>query len=59
MNCDKGRALQSDTGPVRQHQLAAPSRAELDFEGAISDPVKAIEKGRKPARLPPKKRSGS
>ena len=43
----------------RQHQLAAPSRAEQDFEAAISNPVKTIEKGRKPARLPPKKRGGS
>jgi hypothetical protein len=43
----------------RQHQLAASSRAEQDFEAAISNPLKAIEKGRKPARLPPKKRGGS
>jgi hypothetical protein len=43
----------------RQRQLAAPSRAEQDFEDAIGKPVKVIEKGRKPARLPPKKRSDS
>ena len=43
----------------RQCQLAAPSRAEQDFEAAISDPVKTIVKGRKSARLPPKKRGGS
>ncbi len=44
---------------LRQRQLAAPSRAEQDFEAAISNPVKTIEKGRKPAKLPPKKRGGS
>ena len=43
----------------RQRQLAAPSSAEQDFEAAISNPVKTIEKGRKPAKLPPKKRGGS
>ena len=43
----------------RQRQLAAPSRAEQDFEAAISNPVKTIEKSRKPAKLPLKKRSGS
>ena len=43
----------------RQRQLAEPSRAEQDFEAAISNPMKTIEKRRKPARLPPKKRSGS
>lgn len=40
----------------RQQQLAAPSRAEADFEAAIAQPVKRIEKTRKPARLPAKKK---
>lgn len=43
----------------RQRQLATPSSAEQDFEAVISGSVMAIEKGRKPARLPPKKRGGS
>ena len=42
----------------RRRQLAEPSRAEQDFEVAIGKPVKTIEKGRKPASLPPKKRGG-
>ena len=42
----------------KRRQLAAPSRAEQEFEAAIGNPVKTIEKGRKPARLPPKKRGG-
>ena len=42
----------------RRRELAAPSRAEQDFEAAIGNPVKTIEKVRKPARLPPKKRGG-
>ncbi|MBI2801048.1 MAG: virulence RhuM family protein [Gammaproteobacteria bacterium] len=39
-----------------QQQLAAPSRAERDFEAAISQPIKQIEKTRKPARVPAKKK---
>ena len=42
----------------RDQQLAAPSRAEQDFEAAISQPVKQIEKTRKPPRLPAKKKGG-
>lgn len=42
----------------RQQQLAAPSRAERDFEAAIAQPVKQIEKTRKPTRLPEKKKGG-
>ena len=40
----------------REQQLAAPSRAEQDFEVAIAQPVKRIEKTRKPPRLPAMKR---
>lgn len=43
----------------RQQQLAAPSRAERDFEAAIAQPVKQIEKTRKPPRLPIKKKGES
>ena len=34
----------------RQQQLAAPSKAEQDFDGAVAKPAKAIEKTRKPAK---------
>ena len=50
---------ESEFEVFRRHQLAAPSRAEQDFEAAISNPVKSVEKSRKPAKLPPKKRYGS
>lgn len=40
----------------REQQLAAPSRAEQDFEAAISKPVKKIQMTRKPPRLPAKKK---
>ncbi|MGH6626335.1 MAG: virulence RhuM family protein [Burkholderiaceae bacterium] len=40
----------------RQRELAAPSRAEQDFEAAIAQPVKQIEKTRKPPPLPAKKK---
>ena len=40
----------------RQHQLAAPSRAEQDFEAAIARPVRTIEKTRKPESLPARKK---
>lgn len=40
----------------RQRQLAAPSRAEQDFEAAISKPVATIAKTRKSAALPNKKK---
>ena len=43
----------------RQQQLAAPSRAEQDFETAIGHPVKTIEKSRWPPGLPAKKKGGS
>ncbi len=43
----------------RQQQLAAPSRAEQDFDAAIAEPVKQIEKTRKPSRLPAKNKKGS
>jgi len=39
----------------QQQQKTLPSRVERDFEAAIAQPVKQIEKGRKPARLPSKK----
>ena len=42
----------------REQQLAAPSRAEQDFEAAISKPVKKIQLTRKPPRLPAKKKGG-
>ena len=42
----------------KRRQLAEPSRAEHDFEAAIGNPVKTIEKSRKPPRLTPKKRGG-
>ena len=42
----------------RQRQLAAPSRAEQDFEAAIGQSVKSIEGLRAPAKLPAKKRGG-
>jgi hypothetical protein len=42
----------------RQQQLAAPSHAERDFEAAIAQPVKQLEKTRKPTRLPEKKKGG-
>lgn len=42
----------------RQQQLATPSRAEQDFEAAISKPVAAIAKTRKPAVRPIKKKKG-
>ena len=42
----------------KRRQLATPSRAEQDFEAAIGNPVRTIEKGRKPERLPPRKRGG-
>lgn len=35
-----------------QQQKILPSRVEQDFEEAIAQPVKQIEKSRKPARLP-------
>jgi len=38
----------------QQQQKALPSRVEQDFEAAIAQPVKQIEKSRKPARLPKK-----
>lgn len=40
----------------QQLQTALPSRVERDFETAIAQPVKQIEKGRKPARLPANKK---
>ncbi len=43
----------------RQQRLAAASRAEQDFEAAIGQPVKRIEKTRKSPRLPAKKKGGS
>lgn len=36
----------------RQQQLAAPSRAEQDFEAALANPVKALETQRKSAAKP-------
>ena len=42
----------------RQRELAAPSRAEQDFEAAIARPVKRIEKTRKLPKLQAKKREG-
>jgi hypothetical protein len=39
----------------RQQQLAAPSRAEVDF-AAIAQPVKRLESARKPPRLPARKK---
>lgn len=36
----------------RQQQLAAPSRAEQDFEAALAKPVKALEKQRKAVAKP-------
>ena len=39
----------------RRQQLAAPSRAEQDFESTIAQPVKHIEASRKPPRLPAKR----
>lgn len=42
----------------RQRELAAPSRAEQDFEAAITNPVRQIEKTRKPLRQPAKKKGG-
>jgi hypothetical protein len=42
----------------QQQQKALPSPVERDFEAAIAQPIKRIEKSRKPARLPiPKKGS--
>lgn len=43
----------------RQQQLTAPSQAERDFDAAIAQPVKQIEKTRKPPRLPAKKKAGT
>lgn len=40
----------------RQRQLAAPSRAEQDFEAAVAKPVKVADKARKPAKLAAKKK---
>ena len=42
----------------RQRELAAPSRADQDFEAAIARPVKRIEKTRKLSKLQAKKREG-
>jgi hypothetical protein len=40
----------------RQRQLAAPSRAEQDFEAAVAKPVKIADKARKTAKLAAKKK---
>ena len=42
----------------RQQQLAAPSRAEQDFEASIGKPVATIAKTRKPAARPTNKKKG-
>ncbi|HUW36811.1 MAG TPA: virulence RhuM family protein [Rhodocyclaceae bacterium] len=42
----------------RRQLLAAPSRAEQDFDAAVEKSAKAIEKTRKPARLSAKKSEG-
>lgn len=40
----------------QQQQKSLPSHVERDFEAAIAQPVKQIEKSRKPARLPTQKK---
>jgi hypothetical protein len=49
---------ESEFERYRQQQLAAPSRAEQDFEASISKPVATIAKTRKPAARPTNKKKG-